>query len=256
MRRKRRKNTNQQDSPRNHQSKSSPPKEPMIETPNPFRAPIEQNPKGDERYREEQDSRSEQLRTARRLNWITVVGVAGAIVYAIITYYQWQDQRIDFKRSQRPWVGPVMPVDASTETMFDRIEVNVPIRWHYKIRNYGNSPALNSTLHSRVFFIDPVNVNWNEVQADIDNLEIFKDLPITLFNGQESVNYGISEHPITDSVLTRIKSQQIMVILGGKIQYFDEFREKHTTTFCVIYRHSDPGKFPGSISCPVIPIAD
>lgn len=99
----RQKRTRQQRPSRNHQAVTKPP-EKFVNIPDPLNIRIKANPDGEERYREERDSRRAQLRTAQRLNWISGIGVAGAVVYAVITYFQWRDLRHNFEIDERAWI--------------------------------------------------------------------------------------------------------------------------------------------------------
>jgi hypothetical protein len=187
---------------------------------------------------------------------LEVMAFIFAIAYAFITYFQWRDAGHTFQQAQRPWVGPSFPVDNSTDAVFDKIESGVPYRWHYRIKNYGNSPALHSIGHARTFAGSIQTINWNDVKQQIESLDLPENLQSTLFNGQEYPDAGVSNRPLPDALLEQVNSGLALVVLGGRILYLDKFREQHTTTWCVIYVPPEPGKLPGFHSCPVPMKAD
>lgn len=74
--------------------------------------------------------------------WITlgieVVGLAGLLVYACVTYEMWGEMHAQTVNSTRAWVGLDGPIQLDALETLPRLLVES----HYTIRNFGHGPAL------------------------------------------------------------------------------------------------------------------
>ena len=169
--------------------------------------------------------------------------------------------RTNFEAGQRAWVGVLFPTDDDHEGFFDPIIPGRQPVFHYKFKNFGNSPALHVIQHGSGWIIQPGSgggIDWSSVKKRIDSLVLIQAIDDTIFNGDTvslepgAVNVGFP----TD--IAQINSGTALVILAGRIEYWDTFEgtNVHHTTWCVIYVPPAPGKFPGYRSCPIQSQAD
>jgi hypothetical protein len=192
-----------------------------------------------------------------------VIGAGAVVIYGM----QLNVMRNQMNYSQRPWVGLDYQVPIITVG-----KVGDYIRWKAWVKNYGNSPALAVTWHFHLWVATrQPGITWDfpEIQKQIEALSLEEDSSHTIFSSQEVANQGpgnTNEVPIEVPMLTEdlrrdIFSQKMIVILGGRISYRDEFGISHTTTDCLIYM--PPGTdadgkpmFEGYVQCPVVGIAN
>lgn len=80
---------------------------------------------------------------------------------------------------------------------------------------------------------------------------------MTILSGSEVPNLGSLPLMVPDPVMVRakIRNGTMSLILGGKIQYFDEFGGIHVSTYCFIYNPGDGALREGYIGCPITVIA-
>jgi hypothetical protein len=194
----------------------------------------------------------------------------GVGVYAALFIYkgQWDASltankiaAANFIAGQRPWLGVIDPEDVEHETFFDPIEPNAFYRFHYRFRNYGNSPALHIRQRGTTWVeINPANkVNWDKVTDKIDNLTLVEGIEMTTFGGASSpAAPGTSLAILDNRTVEQINALNYTVILGGRIEYMDSFAGSaaHNTTWCVVYVPPILGKYPGWRSCPIKTKAD
>jgi hypothetical protein len=181
-----------------------------------------------------------------------------AMGYACVTYRQWQDAGLNFKVSQRPWVGPDFPLRADGVPIISQVGPNQNYRWDYLFKNYGNSPALRARGHSRTYLLFRGNMNWEEVKKDIENLELLQNSETTIFNNEEAPDSGVSRIPLSLENSNEVQNGSALIVLGGRIEYFDEAGARHNTTWCIIYVPNPIGTKPAVRwhSCPINPIAN
>jgi hypothetical protein len=186
-----------------------------------------------------------------------IIGICSAIVYAGITYRQWLDAGLNFKLAQRPWVGPEFPVRMSGDPIISEVGPNQRFRWDYVFKNYGNSPALRTRGHARSYILRE-DGHWPEIKKDIETLYLPPDSEFTVFTGAEASDSGVSRIALSPELNTEIKDGKSLIVLGGRIEYFDEAGAKHNTTWCIIYIPDPVGTKPAARwhSCPINPVAD
>jgi hypothetical protein len=164
-----------QNTAKNHGDVSHPPRDLMFKIPNPLPVRVEKNAKDDERYTEERDSRSAQLRTARHLNRITIgAGVVSFLGLGVLygsliltgkalkltkqatdaAVSQAQTAQSEFESSQRPWVS-VRVVQVGKLITRGNIMVIDPTV--FEAKNSGHSVAENVSYHGYVVPSDKEN---------------------------------------------------------------------------------------------------
>ncbi len=187
-----------------------------------------------------------------------IIGICSAILYAGISYRQWQDAGTNFKLQQRPWVGPEFPSRMKDDPVISGVAANQPFRWDYVMKNYGNSPALRARGHARAYVLTAGFGDWGFIRRNIETLELLPNSENTIFNGTEIPDSGVSDRLLPEQDFIDLQNGKTLIVLGGRIEYFDEAGSLHNTTWCMVYL-PDPVGTPHVSrwhSCPINPIAD
>jgi len=187
---------------------------------------------------------------------LEALGILFAIGYAVVTYCMWQDQASNFKKAQRPWVN----ANFQSPALF--FYVGQPVVYIFTLRNYGQSPALDTSITT--ITAERSSVDWPEIQSQMNHTVPDNTASMSFFGGQEIpvAGPGINSsgvHPLTQEEIDRIQDGTYHVIVFGKLEYSDSFTpDRHTTTFCVFYTpyNAEPVKHGGWGGCPVKETAD
>jgi len=90
---------------------------------------------------------------------LKVIGILAGVGYAVVTFFQWQDLRSNFKTSQRPWAYIPIAVGITTDRplTFSEDRTTAETWISSPIRNTGISPALNAMQQSTlVIAVEPM----------------------------------------------------------------------------------------------------
>jgi hypothetical protein len=106
--------------------------------------------------------------------------------------------------------------------------------------------------------MDVGRADWGVIKSDIQNLEHTPNTESTIFNGGEAPDSGVSRCSLSPQQGIDIQNGKVLIILGGRVEYFDAAGTRHNTTWCIIYI-PDPVGTPHVArwhSCPISSIAD
>ncbi len=168
---------------------------------------------------------TKQISRATRLNIITAIGVlftgiaaGGALLYAWITYSQFQDAHNNFIVDQRAWVAP------SNGGGFNE-------RGDFLIKNFGKTPALDVTDQLETVHDDKL---IPDISAWMDK-HPFRQSPLNvgfLMPGQETAVSGGPgggfDKPINNPY---VANGTVILYMVGKVTY-RTFGKVHTTKWC------------------------
>lgn len=160
--------------------------------------------------------------------------------------------------TERPWVGPDFK-----ESPIALGKSGEPVRWRVYFRNSGNSPALRTQWHVRLYQPFPAKTeDFKSIEKDIEQLMFDDKMNFTIFKDQEMQNVShssIGGVPLIPDDRSRsgIAAQALDLVLGGRVAYQDEFDNPHETTFCILYLPARGNGTPESWQgCPVRPITN
>jgi hypothetical protein len=144
------------------------------------------------------------------------------------------------------------------DPIFSDVGANQQFKWNYVLKNYGISPALRARGHARSYILRGGWHDWGTIKRDIEALDLLPNSENTIFNGGESPDSGGSNVLLSPEINDEIQNGKSLIVLGGRIEYFDGAGTQHNTTWCIIYLPDPIGakKMPRWHSCPINPIAD
>jgi hypothetical protein len=206
-----------------------------------------------------------QRRQERRDRWKLGVEIATFFVvlgYTVVAYRQWSVMITTNQISERPWVsvGLIHILNKPVE--------NQPLKILLEILNVGKSPGINLTRHLVFkFWISDKNdrsiplaqeetisicnkpkPKWRDdsrgsiimpgtdfVKVEMESPVLHKDIIDVMFRGKKDVP-GEILNTIPHGVIPKdSRNWNLSLNLVGCINYFDQFRNSHRTSFCYFY---------------------
>jgi hypothetical protein len=214
----------------NPKSVTNPPEKLMCKIPNPISVRLEENAKSNERYGEEKDARNAQLRTAQRLNQITIIAAAIAASYAGITYLQWHDANRSFLQDERAWlkgrsIGDVPQLDASK-----------PYSMPFTITNIGKTSARDVVIEADVEVVaresDP-SFEFTEPHAHVSTGIMYPgDSADIVAETFDKSSHSAPTRSLGQADYDLLSSGKAYLVFFGRVTYKDIFRRSHWTQFC------------------------
>jgi hypothetical protein len=146
MRRDDRKQTSQQNDPKNSHSATRPPRPITLTIPNLLTVRQEPDPKGKERYAEEKADREAILATARRLNWITAAAALISLVGLGVVGLSIYESSKAFQTDERAWL--------TIAPNLSFVNAGSPVNEDIQLKNIGKTLATNIALYTFVEFVE------------------------------------------------------------------------------------------------------
>jgi hypothetical protein len=168
------------------------------------------------------------------------------------------------KKSQRPWVGPIMIGTQSGDNVTGSftISANTSIDVTLSYRNYGLTPALRSTEYIATVLGNIPPQSYEDWKSDtaptiLDCHQRLAGIPgVTLFPNPGS--YFMTAHEPYDERLSlstsdtnAVKAQKKTLFLVGCIGYFDQWGVRHYTDVCAYFVHPDDSLTGSFANCPI-----
>jgi hypothetical protein len=153
---------------------------------------------------------------------LEIVAIPFAIVYAVVTVYQWRDLRHNFEVDQRAWVKPkvLWPKDM----MDDKVTVMV--------NNLGQSVVDSTSMDAKIEILDRAS-QPSFAQSGIHTAAIFETLFPKDENSITVMRFSPEgkESPLTDKEIKALSQGDDYAVIWGYILYHDQFGV-HWTRFC------------------------
>lgn len=168
-----------------------------------------------------------------------LVGIPFAILYAVVTYCQWQDLRKNFEIDQRAWIKVAhnIPISINEDMNLGGVSIT--------LENVGKSPALRSIGDAN---LEVVAKDRSPALSPVPgHTQIDTSL---LFPAVTSTPIGVRLY--TPSLTPRILSQQELrsliqgdtyLVSWAQIVYFDQFGKRHWTRSCIWKSYYPPGNY-------------
>ena len=182
---------------------------------------VQPDSKDQERYTEEKEYRRRQLASGRTLNIVTAVAAGFALIYAAITYLQWQELRHNFTIDERAWIE-VKDTNTSSKLSDYR-----GAHTHVVMSNFGKSPALNIRVRTAGEIL-PANTPPSLLYGrgvTVSTGDLFPGVPLDITVG-DTVD-------MTEQQRQSLETGRSYLAMYGVAQFSDIFGKEHATTFCV-----------------------
>jgi len=174
-----------------------------------------------------------QIRCAKRLNAITAFGAGAAIIYALITYFQFRDVHRNFIVDQRAWLQlDERPILTFTD------DNNIVAQG--AVRNVGKSFALKVGYTAEV----TTKLTPDEIGDYMLHPKdaVTKPSVSVIGPGQRIyMDMGAHPHPLAAESIDAIKKGTKFLFFFGTITYDDIFGGHHKTQSCLQYTNSPGG---------------
>lgn len=158
---------------------------------------------------------------------LEVIAIPFAIGYAIVTGLLWWDQRQNFQRDERAWVG-IKDITLASE-------IKNPLTIAVNVINSGKTPALGVHLAD-------ISAGNTETAAMVSGAS-HENGAVT--PGTNTVFY-VDLAP-SDGMIKLLKAHEAKIYVRGTIEYLDIFGDTHPTTFCAYY--PPPANVPNFFNC-------
>jgi len=161
------------------------------------------------------------------------IALVFAIVYAIVTFRQWQDIRNNFLVDQRAWVSPVhlLLTTDPAEAFPGIVNPNAGIVvLRILLQNTGKTPAIEYRVQPDVLVSDHVPPCIKEIKPETMKGILPPNATATTFNYE--ITFRISTEEIRQY---HVRKGNLYV--SGLVRYKDIFGKDHWTQFCR-FRHS------------------
>jgi hypothetical protein len=140
-----------------------------------------------------------------------------AIGYAVVTFFQWQDARRNFKTDERAWVLPLVPSAEKTDSGDTYFKI--------PFKNTGHTPALR--VHAWI----GTTPNFAAI-PNTDPIATGNDVDSSVVAPDGIGNTSTMQTPFKDISLDPIRHGARLYIYGT-IAYNDVFGIAHWSQFCV-----------------------
>jgi hypothetical protein len=218
--------------PGNSARPSDPPsKATTLSIPAPLSVRLETTSEDNKRYSNDYDQRERQVRSANRLNWITVIGVVVGIASVIGLLISVVQSTKAMQIDERAWLGIAYanPID------LEHPQIRI------KLQNFGKTPALHiieraqwkvvsvgQTFDPSVLVSQTKPVSAMRVLAPGIPGDIGQQLPTP--NAQEAAD---------------VISGKTVLYIFGSMTYDDIFQHEHFLHFCLKFNPGTPAGFSG-----------
>lgn len=208
---------------------AKPPRNIAVVIPQPFSVLKESSTEDNQQYAEERSSREAQLRTAQRLNSITIKGgVIAALSLLAVFLSLWQSRETS-QEEQRAWVMvDYFKIDTALNTT-----QSVPIK--FALKNFGKSPGIDVVSETHTW------VAGDACPSKIVRSPYKSKAPIAPEVSQEldSLYIGALGQPCLDA----LTSGKASITYTGEISYWDIFHKKHLKEYCFQFEGERASQF-------------
>jgi hypothetical protein len=210
-----------------------------IVIPNPLTIRHEATTEENNHYTEQKDNRIEQLRTAQRLNRITIGGVAATLLSLLFVYLSFQQSKKALEVEQRGWLQykkqPDVPGGDTRNLTLGRDQ---PVNFPFWMKNAGKSPAKNVDVK---IFVDIVEKTKEPELSHVSSSsgQAFEHIVIGIVFPDEDFKQTITRRDINRAVVAAtqkevdgIQNGTMYFVVYGEATYNDIFGTPHWTRFC------------------------